>query len=521
MMKMISRAACLVVALLATTPASAGWSRAVSPHFVIYSDQSAEELKAYATKLEAFDQAVRYARRVPDVQIGPASKVTVYAVRDLPTLQRIYGGYGVGGFYIRRAGYSAAFVPLQTNPATRLDLTPENVFFHEYAHHLMYENVHAALPLWLSEGFAEFFSTVKFEADGSVGLGAPAAHRAEILLMKLASPMPLDRMLGGTWKQLRHYYLEEIYGRGWLLTHYLTFNTARKGQLERYVAGIQEGKPALQAARDAFGDLGRLDGELKDYVRSKRFPYVTVPPQKFSVGAITVEPLSPGEAAFMEVRMHSRRGVTEEQAAKLIPHARRIAANYPDDPAVQAGLAEAEADAHNYDAAVAAADRALAANPKSMDALLEKGRAISTKAEKDKSFKPDWKEVRQLYLSANRLDPDDPRPLIGYHGTFGKAGLKPTASALEGLLYAFELSPQDPDLRWTVMRELVAAGRQADAAKTLKPLAYAPHGGKAVERANDVLDKIEAGDLSAAEQRIAEIEKEVKDEEEREKKKRK
>jgi tetratricopeptide (TPR) repeat protein len=441
-------------------------------------------------------------------------------VRDLPTVERIYGGRGVAGFYIPMAGYTVAFVPLETAPATRLELSAENVFFHEYAHHLMYQNLNAAMPLWLSEGFAEFFSTAKFEPDGSVGLGAPALHRADVLLANLMAPLPIEVMLGGNWKQLRHHYLEEVYGRGWLLTHYLTFNTQRKGQLERYLAGIQEGKPALTSAREAFGDLNRLESELKRYVRSKSFPYIKVPPSNFKVGSVSIETLTPGEAAYIEVLMKSRSGVTDEEAQKLVPHARLIAARFPNDASVQAWLAEAEIDAKHYDLGIAAANRALALNPRSMDALLQKGRAYIRRAEEEKTYKPDWNAVRQIYITANRTDPDDPRALIGFYQSYNEAGLKATNSAVEGLLYAFELAPQDRTLRWMVMSELVSQGRGPEAAAAIKPFAYAPHGGKAAERAQTVLDLIEARDLAGANKKIAEVEAEEKAEEEKRKKKR-
>lgn len=513
-------AAIAAALLMVGAPAEAEWHKAVTNHFVIYSDQSPQQLQAYAAKLERFDQAVRFARRQQDMLPSPANKLTVYAVEDLATVQRLYGGGGVGGFYINRAGASVTFVPLRTNPGSRLDISPDAVFFHEYAHHLMYQDLRAALPLWLIEGFAEFYSTAKVEQDGSVALGAPATHRAEILLAKLSAPMPIDRMLDGNLKALRSYYLAEIYGRGWLLVHYLTFNPERRGQLEKYVAGIQTGKRGLDAARDAFGDLNRLNGELRDYVRSTRFPYVSVPAANLNPGPVQVRSLTPGEKAFVEVHMRSRRGVDDEEAAELVPIARRAAAGFASDPFVQAGLAEAEFDAGNFDEALAAADRALAADPRSIDALTYKGMALAAKAEKAAPAQADWKSIRAWFLKANKLDPENPIPLVKFYESFAQEGIGPTANAAEGLLYALALAPHDNDVRKLVVRELVAQKRATDAAKALRPLAYAPHGGKSVERAQAILEKLESNDLTGATKAIEEAEKAEKEEEEKAKKKR-
>ncbi|GAA4022737.1 DUF1570 domain-containing protein [Sphingomonas swuensis] len=488
---------------MTSSAAMAGWSKATTRHFVIYSDQSPAELQAYATRLEKFDQAVRFARGVGDPEPIRANKLQLFAVRNLPEIASIYGGSGVGGFYVHQAGSNVAFVPLDTDPDTRLDLTADNVFFHEYAHHLMYENMVTVMPMWLSEGFAEFFSTAKFEADGSVGLGAPAAHRAEILLTKLYAPLPTDIMVGGSWKQLRNYYGVELYGRGWLLVHYLTFNAARKGQLDTYVAGLRAGKPAMTAARDAFGDLKRLHSELDQYVRQTRFPYVTVPASKLTVAAPVIEPLSAGESAMMGVSMMSRSGVSLERTGGVATAARTIAARYPGDVAVRVALAEAELDDERYDAAIAAADQALALQPNSIPALLVKGRTIVERHVTGKQA-ADWPAARALFLKANRADPEDPRPLIHYHRTFEEAGQTPTKDASEGLAYALELSPADRRLRWAMVRDYVRQGKAKEAADTLAPLAYAPHGGKDVERLNAILDALEGNNLGSATQLIAE-----------------
>src|SRR3546814_20070211 len=93
------------------------------------------------------------------------------------------------------------------------------------------------------------------------------------------------------------------------------------------------------------------------------------------VGEIEIRALDSGEAAMMGVRMVSRRGVTEKVARELVPDARRVAAPYPHHPVVQAWLAEIEFDAENFAAAEAAADRAIAADPKEIAAWIYKGRA--------------------------------------------------------------------------------------------------------------------------------------------------
>jgi tetratricopeptide (TPR) repeat protein len=96
----------------------------------------------------------------------------------------------------------------------------------------------------------------------------------------------------------------------------------------------------------------------------------------------------------------------------------------------QATLAEAEYDAGNYKEAEAAADRAIAADPKLIDGLIYKAMARMALVEEDKAAGPaQWAQVRKLIAAANRLDPDDPEPLMLFYRSFSAEGREPTKNA--------------------------------------------------------------------------------------------
>ena len=67
-------------ALALAAPASAAWQQATSKHFIIYGDMPAEEMKAYATKLEKFDAAARLVRSMTDPDVGDGNRVQVFVV---------------------------------------------------------------------------------------------------------------------------------------------------------------------------------------------------------------------------------------------------------------------------------------------------------------------------------------------------------------------------------------------------------------------------------------------------------
>ena len=53
-------------AVLQAGTAHAAWNEAISKHFHVYADESPDDIRAFATKLERFDAAVREARGKPD-----------------------------------------------------------------------------------------------------------------------------------------------------------------------------------------------------------------------------------------------------------------------------------------------------------------------------------------------------------------------------------------------------------------------------------------------------------------------
>lgn len=500
-MKRLNWIIALLFALAAPAAAEAKWREASSTHFVIYSEESPESLRKFAERLERYDSAMRFIRGLPDFDPGAANRLTIYVVPDVGTVRRLYGrgsdSSSVAGFYIPRAGGSLAIVPRRGLGNGRHDLDEEAVLRHEYAHHFMFDNYPFAFPAWYVEGFAEFHATSVVEPDGSVGLGRPATHRAYGLFN--GNALPVDRLMALGNQRLRPEQTEAIYGRGWLLTHYLTFNEQRRPQLREYLNALNSGKSGIQAATAAFGDLKALDRELDKYMMQRRMSYMKIPAEKLKVGRIELRELSAGEDAVMDLKIRSKRGVDEKQARELLPLMRKAAAPYPNDPAVQVTLAEAEFDAGHYKEAIAAAERALAANPRAIDALLYKGRSTMALAKDAGEGKAKAiAEARKLFAAANRIDPDDPEPLILFYSSYMAADAKPTANAVMGLNRAFELAPQDRSLRMRVARQYLVDGKAKEARLVLGPIAFDPHSGDMGTAAAAIIAAIDKGGAAAA-----------------------
>lgn len=500
-MKNVLRLAGLWLGLsLFAAPALAEWREASSRHFLVYSEGSAQSLQEFATKLERFDKAMRLRLGFPDEDLGPGNRVRVFVVDDMAEVQRLgrARGSGIAGFYSGRAGGSIAVVPRSSGAGGRNDLDPATILLHEYSHHMMLQSASAAYPAWFREGFAEFYSTARFEKDGSLGFGAAANHRAWSLVGM--SPLPIELLFDPTRRKLsRDEWVATVYGRGWLLTHYLTFDRARSGQLSAYLEAVNAGRGSLEAAEAAFGDLKALDKELKAYLKRRMIPYLPMKAELLRVQPVAVRALRPGENAIMNLWMRSQVGVTEADAAQVARDMRKAAAPFPDDPAVQAALAEAEYDAGDLAAADAAAGRALTADPKNIDALIYRARVAFDRAKASAaSDESAWKNVRRLIGQANRADPNHPEPLILYYRSFAAEGKAPTPLAVDGLLQAFALAPQDLGLRMNAARQLLVDGKSAEARRALAPIAFDPHGGPLAQAVAAVIAKLDSSGAKAA-----------------------
>ena len=401
--------------------------------------------------------------------MAPVDCVTVYAVSAglIRTLCRGCPSE-VAGFYQPRAGEPLIFTSALDGRGDRqaaldLDLDPQEVLFHEYSHHFMFSNFQGlTLPMWFVEGFAEFNANIVSLADGTILLGTPAGYRAyglrsgrSLSARALFAPAPRD--LANDER------LEAIYGRGWLLMHFLMLNGDKRPSLNDYLKRLSNGEDSLKAGEAAFGDLHTLDLALDRYVKAKLNRPLVVP-ATVTTPEIEVRALSVGAAEMMPVHLRSRAGVDDKLAAQLVPQAEAIAAKYPNDVRVQGALAEAEFDAGRLAEADAACDRALATDPKDLTALLHKAKVAVSRLVAAKSADPvDWQRARSWIVKANRLDPDAAKPLIDYYASYLAQGVKPTRLAVDGLFKASALASEDKDVTWLVARQHVADGEVAAA----------------------------------------------------------
>ena len=474
--------------LMISTPAvaRAEWNRASSDHFIIYGDTSSQRLRDFTERVEKFDALMRVLTG-QGKETSP-NKLVIFLVRDVAAVQRLIGKArgNVAGFYSPSIAGSIAVVP-KTGTGGTFDLDSETVLFHEYAHHFMLQYFAAGYPAWYVEGYAEYYSTTEFRKDGSIAVGMPAMHRATSLLLLPA--YPLTKMFAADAGKMTGDETASFYGQSWLLTHYLRFEPSRKGQLTTYLKAFASGVPAEKAASDAFGDIAKLQADLKRYLQASKMTYQQLRGVVLPVPTIDITSVNPAEAALMPLYMRFMNGAQgQAEVDSFIAAARIAAARFPNEPRALELLAEGELDAEQFDAATKANDALLAQRPTDARALLRRARIATAIMRDTDKYLGGWKAIRSLIVKANRASPDDPFPLSEYFTSFPSEGIQPTPIATDGLRRALELAPQVPNLRFALAHWLMKTNKRDQARNILAPLLNEPHSSGMREAARAMLD---------------------------------
>ena len=155
-----------------------------------------------------------------------------------------------------------------------------HAIYHEFVHMIMRLNF-PDMPLWLNEGFAEFFGFARV-SDGKSDLGMASTEL--LATLKNGTMIPLTTLLEVSYDS--PYYREQgkvdmFYAQSWALTHYLIVGDKQghTEQLSEFLILLQNDTPAQEAAKRAFGNLKNLELNLDRYVRSMAFYHCEVPAQ--------------------------------------------------------------------------------------------------------------------------------------------------------------------------------------------------------------------------------------------------
>jgi len=294
--------------LLATDEAGR-WVEVRSAHFVVASNASAVDARGVAEDFEQIRSL--FHSTFPELRVDPAQPIVIVAARDEATMKMLapeeWGSEG----HIRPSGLFHSdgdkdYVVL------RLDAqgtTAYHTVYHEYTHALLHLNF-SRIPLWLSEGVAEFFgnSTV-----GPQEARTGNVDKTHLYILGKNAWLPIETLLEVS--EGSPYYNEKnpasvFYAESWAVVHYLLLDPeARREQLlKKYLLNWNLSGDRVSAGREAFGDLGKFGERVKRYVHDANWREgVVLPGPANSAEAFHVRTLAPAEVLALRGDFFVRR----------------------------------------------------------------------------------------------------------------------------------------------------------------------------------------------------------------------
>lgn len=251
----------LLIFLFVTAPNTLkadGWLKVESENFIFYSENSEAVTKDYLEALEKYHYYLGAFIPINKTEVGKGNKFVVYFLKDSSSYKKVWPDIdsNVGGFVSTCIDGMQAFTAFDGNRIDKnkkLKYQDENhsliVLNHEYAHQFMLRNASDGYPKWFSEGFAEYYSTMRFSDTEDVLLGVPTIGRYANLLDYTYS---YEEIIREDDKEYSDDKEAALYAQYWVLTHYLLSNEKFRSKLEAYFEKRPLAKDKVQLFEEIF-----------------------------------------------------------------------------------------------------------------------------------------------------------------------------------------------------------------------------------------------------------------------------
>jgi len=462
----------LLITYTATWPVAAEelwerqWFEIQSQNFQIVSGISRKKTEKLAREMENFRAAVL---TVTQTKRAKDPIPTVFFV--LPYLHDEFGVEGAGAMSKTRnhqmPGMRASSALAFVAPDPSFDAATQ--LKHEYTHILL-RGGDTDYPLWIGEGLAYMFQTLKVDAN-KLTYGKPPRSRVEWL--EFESWIPYKTVLEARSEaELNGVLRAKVYSQSWLLMHFLMLGrSGRKFEFDcrRYLGLSESGSSASEAFGQGFGlQVSQLQGALQSYAKSGLGFYRMPLAHNLSETTASARPMS-GEVVAAQLGTLLIGFGHPEEARHYFDAA--LALN-PEYAQALVGIGEVLRMADRFDEATPYYERAIALAPQNAWIELDYGEHFLAQAQKTVGA------MRRAELLANArihfarsyaLDPNDPETLAMNGSSYLFAG-ESNAKALESLRAAHQMLPANRKIELLLAQAYVAAGDTDRAIELLRSL---------------------------------------------------
>jgi tetratricopeptide (TPR) repeat protein len=292
------------------------WTLVRSDHFEIYSQSDTQTARA---ALQWFEQLRMFFQQggfrldghtpVRVIEFRSAKEYDTY--RPRPGADAYYVGTGARDYIVMRSLGPAEF----------------STSAHEYAHFVLHANG-LKLPLWLEEGVAEFFSSIRItQHDCFAGEERPARvstlkHEPWLPMQELLAAMPGDPM------QTSRRTAPVFYAQSWALAQMLMLSPEYRAHFPEVIARVIAGALSSQALTSAYRkSLNEITRDLHRWIENRRFTLVRLPGVENARVAIESQTLSGAESSLLLADLAMANGKLDRARGLYDQSARRSPKN--------------------------------------------------------------------------------------------------------------------------------------------------------------------------------------------------
>ncbi len=490
------------------------WFRAESQHFVVYSDTREDDVTSLLDNLEKLDQLLRLytesdrqpdrqpdrqADRQPDRQAERQAerqteprptKLTLYYHARLSGLREVVDRVpadAIGLYSSCASGVQGFGVQLERIPSLADAQLEKSVLndtltyvFEAYARHFLYRHTDIRSPAWFIDGFAQYFSSVRFSQQ-QVVLGRVPRDVGDYLRFLNAG-----RRYGLEWEDVLEQRLTHAHSHGgdagarlefeaksWLLAHYLLSSDDRRKSLNRYLKLVGDGASPTAAFERAFGmetaDLGRV---MWRYAQ-RGMEVVRAAPQSLRRAQVSFRslPRAAGEFVLADAALRSCPGRQAGEA--LLKRVAALAAQFPDDRLARRAWSRAQIDWGDPRQALSRLEAELRDADASFEARYLAGLAHLrlAGASEGRARSDHLQAARRQLQRARGLNPQSPQAAFAFFKAEAAATDAPDDAALQGVISTWQAAREVNVLAEAAAMAYAYIGRPDDAYQALGALA--------------------------------------------------
>ena len=304
------------------------WIEVRSQHFRVLTDGSEKDARHVAKEFEQMHNVFEF--KIRRFKLDTGAPLLVFAPKDWESASSLNHIFGVGSpsavLGVYHEGWEKQFAVFRSDKSessfTNGVENSFNVIYHEYVHSILHMNTRW-LPMWMDEGFADFFGSTHFQGD-EVVLGFPTTR---MRTLKSNPLIPIDVMMRMP-KGAKNVNMFMFYAQAWGMIHYMEFGKNMEGgrKLDEFYGLLDQGMDQEKAFTEIFGDLKKFYDGLNQYLQSPTLSSAVlkdlprVDEKQFTVRTL---PAAEGEAevAGYHVWMHNLKDARPiaEQAVKDDP----------------------------------------------------------------------------------------------------------------------------------------------------------------------------------------------------------